>query len=84
MLWVQGNLTSGVKWLGREADHSPSTSAEAKNAWSYNSTPQYAFMAWNLVMQRDKFTSSLPSLLSVRSEADSKKTPYMAIVSVFM
>jgi hypothetical protein len=37
---------SGEKRPGREADHSPPSSAEAKNAWSYTSTPPYAFMAW--------------------------------------
>jgi hypothetical protein len=31
---------------GGEADHLPPSSAEVKNAWSYTSTPQYAFMAW--------------------------------------
>jgi hypothetical protein len=35
-------------WLtiipGREADHSPPSSAEVKNAWSYASTPPYAFV----------------------------------------
>jgi hypothetical protein len=36
-----------VKQPGREADHSPPTSAEVKNAWSYTSTPQYTFMAWD-------------------------------------
>jgi hypothetical protein len=36
----------GVKWPGREADHSPPSSAKVKNAWSYTSTPQYAFMTW--------------------------------------
>jgi hypothetical protein len=39
-------------WLkrpGREADHSPPSSAEVKNAWSYTSTPHYAFIAWCLV-----------------------------------
>jgi len=35
-----------VKWPGCVADHSPPSSAEVKKAWSYNSTPQYAFMAW--------------------------------------
>jgi len=29
----------GVKWPGREADHSPASSAEAKNAWNYTATP---------------------------------------------
>jgi hypothetical protein len=28
----------GVKWPGREADHSPPSSAEIMNAWSYIST----------------------------------------------
>jgi hypothetical protein len=30
---------------GREADHSPPTSAEVKKMWIYTSTPPYAFMA---------------------------------------
>jgi len=44
--WVPGALSLGVKWPGREADHTPQSSAEVKNAWSYTSTPQYVFMAW--------------------------------------
>jgi hypothetical protein len=36
----------GVKRPQREADHSPPSSAEVKDAWSYTSTPQYVFMAW--------------------------------------
>jgi hypothetical protein len=43
----------------READHSPPSSAEVKNAWSYTSTPQYAFMAWCLVKNRDNFTFTI-------------------------
>jgi hypothetical protein len=35
----------GVKRQGREADHSPPTSAEVKQIWIYTSTPPYAFMA---------------------------------------
>jgi hypothetical protein len=35
----RGALSLGVKRPGREADHSPSSSAEVKNAWSYTSTP---------------------------------------------
>jgi hypothetical protein len=38
------------------ADHSPPSSVEVKNAWSYTSTPQYAFMAWCSVKHRDNFT----------------------------
>jgi hypothetical protein len=43
--WVPEVISLGVKRPGREADHSPSSSAEFKNAWSYNSTPEYASMA---------------------------------------
>jgi hypothetical protein len=43
--WVPGALSPGVKRQGREADHSPPTSAEVKNTWIYTSTPPYAFMA---------------------------------------
>jgi hypothetical protein len=30
---------------GREADHSPPTTAEVKKMWVYTFTPSYAFMA---------------------------------------
>jgi hypothetical protein len=36
--WVPGTLSLGVKRPGREADHSPPSSAEVENAWSYTST----------------------------------------------
>jgi hypothetical protein len=38
-------LFPGIKRPGREADHSPPTSAEVKKMWIYTSTPPYAFMA---------------------------------------
>jgi hypothetical protein len=41
----RGLFSRGVKPQGREADHSPHTSAEVKNTWIYTSTPPYAFMA---------------------------------------
>jgi hypothetical protein len=34
----------GVKRLGREADHSPPSSADVKNGWTYTSTPSYTFL----------------------------------------
>jgi hypothetical protein len=37
--------TGGSSLGGREADHSPPTSAEVKNTWIYTSTPQHVFMA---------------------------------------
>jgi hypothetical protein len=36
---VPGALSLVVKRPRREADHSPPSSAEVKNAWSYTSTP---------------------------------------------
>jgi hypothetical protein len=38
-------LSTGEKRWGREADYSPSISAEIKKIWFYTSTPPYAFMA---------------------------------------
>jgi hypothetical protein len=40
-----GGSFLGVKRPGREAEHSPPTSAEVKKMWIYTSTPPYAFMA---------------------------------------
>jgi hypothetical protein len=51
--WVPGALSLGLKRPGREADHSPPSGAEVKNAWSYTSTPQYVFMTWCFVKDRD-------------------------------
>jgi hypothetical protein len=36
---VQGSLSLGVERPWREADHSPPSSVEVKNAWRYTSTP---------------------------------------------
>jgi len=36
---VTGALSVGVKRPGREADHSPTSSAKVKNAWCYTSIP---------------------------------------------
>jgi hypothetical protein len=43
--WVPGALFPEVKQPGREANHSPTASAEVKKMWIYTSTPLYAFMA---------------------------------------
>jgi len=37
--WATASLFLEVKRLEHEADHSPTSSAEIKNAWSYTSTP---------------------------------------------
>jgi hypothetical protein len=45
-------MCTGGKAAGREADHSPPSSTDVKNAWRYTSTPKYVFMAWWLVKHR--------------------------------
>jgi hypothetical protein len=45
---VTGALFSGVKQLGCEANHSPPSSANVKNLWSYTSTPPYVCIEWCL------------------------------------
>jgi hypothetical protein len=42
----------GIKWLGLDDDHSPPSSVEIKNEWSYTSTPLVCFLG----MDRDTFT----------------------------
>jgi hypothetical protein len=46
---VAGALSAGVKWHGRESDHSPPASAKVKKMWLYRTTPQYAFMVQCLI-----------------------------------
>ena len=36
--WEHWAFSSGVKWPGREADHSSQSNAKVKNEWSYNFT----------------------------------------------
>jgi hypothetical protein len=60
--WVRRALSLGVKRPEREADHSPPSSAEVKNSWSYTATAQYVFMAWCLVNHKDNFTFSFFNL----------------------
>jgi hypothetical protein len=57
--WVPVALFLWIKRPGREADHSPSSSAEVENAWSYTSTHPYVFMVWCLVKHGDNFTYSI-------------------------
>jgi hypothetical protein len=46
---VPGFLSLGINWPRREADHLPSSSIEAKNAWNCTFDPQYVFMAYCLI-----------------------------------
>jgi hypothetical protein len=47
--WEPEALYPGLKRRGREADHSPPSSAEVKNEWGYTITSPYVFMAWYLI-----------------------------------
>jgi len=38
-------LSPVVQRPGRKVDHSPTSSAEVKNGWSYTSVPLYAYIA---------------------------------------
>jgi len=55
-----GHTQSPVQWVpgverpDRQADHSLSSNAKVKNAWSYTSNPQYVSMAWCLIKQYTK------------------------------
>jgi hypothetical protein len=41
----RGTVSSGITRPGREADHSPASTAEVQNKWRYNSTPPHIFMS---------------------------------------
>lgn len=40
---------------GREYDHTPASSGEVKNAWSYSYTPTHVFIAWCLMEHQGQF-----------------------------
>jgi hypothetical protein len=44
-IFLRSFPSPGVKRLGREADHSPPTTADVEKTWICTSTPPYAFMA---------------------------------------
>jgi hypothetical protein len=58
-LMRSGALFLGVKRQGRQADHSPPSSAEVENVWSCTSTPPYVFRAWCLIKHSDNLTFTL-------------------------
>jgi hypothetical protein len=62
--WVPGALSLGVKRVGREADHSPSSLPMSKNVWSYTSTSQYVFIAWCSVKAEGQLYFTLLYLVS--------------------
>jgi hypothetical protein len=58
--WVAGALSLGIKWPEREADHSPQSSVEVKDSWSYTSTLPIRLHGVVLSYKhRDNFTFTL-------------------------
>jgi len=45
--FVPGVLSPGIKWLDLESKHTPPSSTEVKNVWSYSSTPQMSLWHYN-------------------------------------
>jgi hypothetical protein len=41
--WVPGALSPRLKRPVRKSDHSPPSSAEVENAWSYTPTPPFLY-----------------------------------------
>jgi hypothetical protein len=77
--WVPRALTPWVKRPGREADHSPPSSVEVKNVWSYTYTSPYVFMAWCLVKRRNSFTFTCTLVLYYFAYLTSLNVPLLQI-----
>jgi hypothetical protein len=65
---VTGGSFTGYKASGVWADHSPPSSAEVKNAWTYTSIPQYAFMEWCSVKAQGQLYQGTVHQLFIDSE----------------
>jgi hypothetical protein len=52
-IWYGGALSPGIKQSEPETNHSPPSTADVTNVWSYTSTPQYVLIAWFLVKHGD-------------------------------
>jgi hypothetical protein len=74
----------GVKWPEREADHSPPSNTEVKNAWSYTSTPQYASMAWCSVKTESTGTTLLLPLRLCVLLSYTRCSPSLCLRSVLL
>jgi hypothetical protein len=70
-------LSSGVIGPGREVNHSPPSSAELRNAWSYTSTPPYISIAWCLVKQQGQLNLTVISLLPSKKNSKLNPTTFM-------
>jgi hypothetical protein len=77
--WVPEALSLAIKRPERESGHSPSSSAEVKNAWNSTSTPQYIFVAWCSVKHRDNFTFTFSVLWVMEAQPVTLLTHLMRI-----
>jgi hypothetical protein len=78
-----GGSFPGVKRQGREADHSPPTSAEVKKMWIYTYTPPYAFMAYCLITELLGFrTLSIVRILIITRKKNKHDVSETGSVSV--
>jgi hypothetical protein len=77
---LSGALSLGVKRPGREADNSPLSRAEIKNAWNYTSTSQYAFMPGAKLKHRENFFIFGISISEIdRTDGSFKKSQHSTI-----
>jgi hypothetical protein len=54
-----GAVALEINWQRLEADHSPPSSAEVKNEWSYTSIPPRILTVWCSVRHRVYFNFTL-------------------------
>jgi hypothetical protein len=77
------SLSLGVKQVGYETDHSPPSSAEVKNAWSYTPTPLICLHGV-LLHHRDNFTFYLCLYPGILKLIGYPIGPEMLHLSVFL
>ena len=70
--WLMGPTQAPNQWVlgqfGQEAYHSPLTTTEAMNEWSYTSNPPYAFMVCRqLLCPRHLKVKGIMTLLELRN-----------------
>jgi hypothetical protein len=66
--WILGAPSLEVKRQRREANHSPHSSAEVKNVWSYTSTPLIRLRGVELSGKKKKAQGQLYELLLVHGD----------------
>jgi hypothetical protein len=57
--WAPYPMSTGGSFPWGEADNSPLSCAEVKNAWSYTFTHPYVFMAWCLVKYKCRMLTNI-------------------------